>query len=132
MVEMTGTKPRIAFEDSGRGEPALLLLTGWCSSRRRWEAAAPLLAQRRRVVSCEWRGHGDSDPPPGDFGNEEMVADALAVVAAAGLDSFVPCAASHSGWIAIELRRRLGDRVPALVHLDWMVTEPPPPYMAVI
>lgn len=131
-MPLTDTSPRIAFEDRGHGEPALLLLTGWCSSRQRWAEAAPLLAGHHRVVSFEWRGHGDSDPAPADFGNEEMVADALAVVEAAGLGSFVPCAASHSGWVAIELRRRLGERVPALVHLDWMVTEPPPPYMAVI
>jgi hypothetical protein len=34
--------------------------------------------------------------------------------------------------VAIELRRRMPDRVPALVHLDWMVTEPPERYMAVL
>jgi pimeloyl-ACP methyl ester carboxylesterase len=61
-----------------------------------------------------------------------MLSDALAVIEAAGLESFVPCAASHSGWIAIELRRRFPDRVPALVHFDWMVSEPPEPYTRVI
>jgi pimeloyl-ACP methyl ester carboxylesterase len=122
----------IAYDDLGSGEPALLLLTGWCSSRARWARAAPLLAEHRRVVSFDWRGHGDSDPPPGDFGVAEMVDDALQVVSAAGIGSFVPCAASHSGWVAIELRRRMPDRIPALVHLDWMVTEPPDPYMAVL
>jgi pimeloyl-ACP methyl ester carboxylesterase len=60
------------------------------------------------------------------------VADAEAVLAAVGVDTFVPCAASHSGWVAIELRRRMPERVPALVHVDWMVIEPPEPYMAVI
>jgi hypothetical protein len=34
--------------------------------------------------------------------------------------------------VAIELRRRLGKRVPAIVHLDWMVTEPSPAYMELI
>jgi hypothetical protein len=58
---------------------------------------------------------------------------ALAVVEAAGLDEFVPVSASHSGWVAIELRRRLGgDRVPNIVHMDWMVTEPSERYMDVI
>ncbi len=134
-VASTAGSPRIAFEEHGTavpGEPALLLLTGWCSSRQRWAEAAPLLGRHHHVVSFEWRGHGDSERPAADFGNEEMVEDALAVAERAELERFVPCSASHSGWVAIELRRRLGARVPALVHLDWMVLEPPPPYMEVI
>jgi pimeloyl-ACP methyl ester carboxylesterase len=122
----------LGVDDLGQGEPALLLLTGWCSSRERWAKAAPLLAQHRRVVSFEWRGHGESRPAAGDFGTNEMVEDALSVIEAAGLTTVIPCSASHSGWVAIELRRRLGDRVPAIVHLDWLLLEPPGPYMEVI
>lgn len=122
----------LGVDDLGEGEPALLLLTGWCSSRERWAKAAPLLAERRRVVSFEWRGHGESRPAAGDFGTNEMVQDALSVIEAAGLETVIPCSASHSGWVAIELRRRLGDRVPAIVHLDWMVLEPSGPYMELL
>jgi pimeloyl-ACP methyl ester carboxylesterase len=122
----------VAYDDVGNGEPALLVLTGWCSNRERWAPAVRILSERRRVVSFEWRGHGDSAPAPADFGVDEMLADALAVVDAAGLDTFVPCAASHSGWVAIELYRRMPERVPMLVHADWMVLEPPGPYMDVI
>ncbi len=123
---------RLGFDDLGRGEPALLLLTGWCSSRRRWSRAAPLLAANRRVVNFEWRGHGESAPVDADFGTPEMVEDALAVIAATGIETFIPCSASHSGWVAIELRRRLGDRVPAIAHLDWMLTRPSSGYMQLI
>jgi len=130
--QSTEVSPRIAYEDQGQGGPALLLFTGWCSSRQRWAEAARLMARHRRVVSFEWRGHGDSESSPGDFGQEEMVTDALAVADAAGLSSFVPCAASHSGWVAIELAQRYPDRIPALVHFDWMVSEPSRRYMSVI
>jgi pimeloyl-ACP methyl ester carboxylesterase len=122
----------LGVDDLGEGEPALLLLTGWCSSRERWAKAAPLLAENRRVVSFEWRGHGESRPAAGDFGTAEMVQDALSVIEAAGLGSVIPCSASHSGWVAIELRRRLGERIPAIVHLDWMVLEPSGPYMELL
>lgn len=122
----------LGVDDLGEGEPALLLLTGWCSSRQRWAKAAPLLAAHRRVVSFEWRGHGDSRAAKSDFGTDEMVEDALSVIDAAGLRTVIPCAASHSGWVAIELRRRLGDRVPAIAHLDWMLVEPSSAYMGLI
>jgi pimeloyl-ACP methyl ester carboxylesterase len=123
---------RLGLDDLGHGEPALLLLTGWCSSRQRWSRAAPLLAAHRRVVNFEWRGHGESAPAAGDFGTAAMVDDALAVIEQTGLQTLIPCSASHSGWVAIELRRRLGDRVPAIAHLDWMVTRPSSGYMELI
>jgi pimeloyl-ACP methyl ester carboxylesterase len=124
---------RIAYEDSGSGEPALLCLTGWCSSKERYEHLVPLLARNRRTIAFDWRGHGDSQRDVGDFGVEEMVQDALAVIDETAVARIVPVAASHSGWVAIELRRRLGpERVPKIVHLDWMVVEPSERYMNVI
>jgi pimeloyl-ACP methyl ester carboxylesterase len=123
---------RIEYDDRGSGEPALLFLTGWCSSRERWEKVARIAGTRRRVLSFDWRGHGGSDPAPGDFGVDEMVEDALAVIEASGVGSLVPCAASHSGWVAIELSRRLGERVPMLFHADWMLAVPSARYMEVI
>jgi pimeloyl-ACP methyl ester carboxylesterase len=122
----------IEYDDRGRGEPALLFLTGWCSSKERWEQVAELESARRRVLSFDWRGHGGSDPAPGDFGVEEMVEDALAVIEASGVETIVPCAASHSGWVAIELRRRLGARVARLFHADWMLAVPSERYLDVI
>ncbi|HWH05044.1 MAG TPA: alpha/beta hydrolase [Gaiellaceae bacterium] len=123
---------RIAYDDSGGPGLPLLCLTGWCSSRARYDRFLEVAAQHRRVVRLDWRGHGDSDPAGGDFGVEEQTADALAVVEAAGLDAFVPVSASHSGWVAIELRRRLGERVPRIVHMDWLLVEPSERYLDVI
>jgi pimeloyl-ACP methyl ester carboxylesterase len=123
---------QIAYDDRGSGEPALLFTTGWCSSRARWARVVELCSPHRRVLNTEWRGHGDSDPAPADFGLEEQIADVLAVADAAGIERFVPCAASHSGFVAIELRRRFPERVPCLVHVDWYVVPPPPPYRAVL
>lgn len=123
----------IAFDDHGGGEPALLCLTGWCSSKARYEHVVPLLARHRRTVAFDWRGHGDSQRDVSDFGLEEMVRDALAVLEKTGIEQVVPVAASHSGWVAIELRRRLGaERVPQIVHMDWMVVSPSDRYMEVL
>jgi pimeloyl-ACP methyl ester carboxylesterase len=132
VAEAQASGLRIEYDDRGSGEPALLFLTGWCSSRERWERVTELEAARRRVLSFDWRGHGGSDPSPRDFGVEDMVEDALSVIEASGVETVVPCAASHSGWVAIELRRRLGERVPRLVHADWMLAVPSARYMEVI
>ncbi|HEV2590276.1 MAG TPA: alpha/beta hydrolase [Gaiellaceae bacterium] len=123
----------IASDDRGTGEPALLCLTGWCSSKERYAHLVPLLAEKRRTIAFDWRGHGESQRGVGDFGQDEMVEDALGVIEAAGIEQVVPVAASHSGWVAIELFRRLGpERVPKIVHMDWMVIRPSDPYMALL
>jgi pimeloyl-ACP methyl ester carboxylesterase len=124
----------IVYEDAGieaSGE-ALVCMTGWCSSARRFDVLVPLLRQAgQRVITFDWRGHGRSDAPATDFGLAEQVADALAVVRAAGVaDRFIPVCASHSGWVGIELARRLGAGVPAIVLMDWMVLQPPASYVA--
>ena len=101
--------------------------------KERFDQLVPLLARRRRTLALDWRGHGASQRDVPDFGQEEMVTDALGVIEAARVEQVVPVAASHSGWVAIELRRRLGpERVPKIVHMDWMVIQPSEPYMALL
>ena len=132
MPETNASGLRIDYDDRGGGEPALLFLPGWCTSRA---VFAPLLsgaARRRRVLAPDWRGHGASAKPSGDFGARQLIDDALAVIEASGARAIVPVALSHAGWVAIALRQRLGARVPRLVLLDWIVTEPPPGFLAAL
>jgi len=116
----------IVYDDLGRGEPALLFLPGWCTNRTVFHKLAPLCGRRRRTLVLDWRGHGESGSPTGDFGNDDLVEDSLSVVQASGAQQFVPVALSHAGWVAIELRRRLGIRVEKIVLLDWIIMMQPP------
>lgn len=122
----------IGYDDQGQGEPALLFLPGWCGSRRVFDGLAWHCATRRRTLALDWRGHGSSTRPAGDFGAGELADDAFAVIEASGADRVVPVALSHAGWVAIELRRRLGARIPKLVLLDWIVLEAPPPFLGAL
>jgi pimeloyl-ACP methyl ester carboxylesterase len=120
---------RIAYDDLGRGEPALLFLTGWCADRTAFQDVPQRVSATRRALVVDWRGHGESERPAGDFGTDGLVLDALAVIQASGAREVIPVALSHAGWVALELRRRLGARVPKLVLLDWIVLEAPPPFL---
>lgn len=122
---------RIHYDDVGQGEPALLLLPGWCTSRAVFQPLVPGLAGRHRLLVTDLRGHGESDSA-GDFDTEALVEDALQVVEASGARQVVPVALSHAGWVAIELRRRLGERVAGMVLLDWIVLDPPPPFLGAL
>lgn len=129
MPEVKSHGTLISYDDQGQGEPALLFMPGWCGSRSVFDQLATRCAARRRTLALDWRGHGQSEAPAGDFGASALVDDALSVIAASGAERVVPVALSHAGWVAIELRRRLGPRVSKLVLLDWIILEVPPPFL---
>ncbi len=114
-------------DDLGQGDPALLLLPGWCGDRSVFAPLADRLATNRRVVVTDLRGHGANLDQRNDFDSGQQARDLVDLVDARGLDQVVPVALSHAGWFALELRRLLGpDRVPGIVLLDWMVLGTPP------
>ncbi len=129
-MKTTTAAVNLAFDDVGQGGPTLLLMPGWCGSRAVFRDLLPLAAQTRRVVSVDWRGHGESGGGDGDFTTDDLVNDAVDLIGRLGTGPVVPVALSHAGWMAIELRRTLGrDRVPGIVLLDWMVLGPPPGFL---
>jgi pimeloyl-ACP methyl ester carboxylesterase len=122
----------IAYDDLGKGEPALLLMPDWCTDRTVFEDIAMLCAKQRRTLVLDWRGHGQSGTPPDDFGEEDLVEDALSVIAASGARRVVPVALAHAGWVALELRRRMESAIPRLALIDWIVREPPPAFLEIL
>ncbi len=121
---------RIRFDDVGHGEPALLFIPGWCSTRASFQKLLPRCSASRRVLSVDLRGHGESEGGGTDFDSETVLEDLLMVVEASGARQVVPVAMSHAGWWALGVRRALGPaRVPRMVLLDWMATAPSPSFL---
>jgi pimeloyl-ACP methyl ester carboxylesterase len=138
-VSSRGTVPtaysrslRIQYNDLSRGSPAFLCLPGWCENKTAFARITHALGRDHRVIALDWRGHGKSAASGVEFGNAELVEDALAVVRTAGIGPLVPICVSHAGWIALELRRALGDRVVRMVFLDWILAEPSPEFRAAL
>jgi pimeloyl-ACP methyl ester carboxylesterase len=119
--------PIAVVDDLGTGEPALLLLPGWCGDRTVFEPLLTSLGGARRVVAADLRGQGARRRESADFSAADQVEDLLALLAERGIDRVIPVTIAHAGWFALELRRRLGARrVPGVVLLDWMVLGTPP------
>jgi len=102
---------------------------GWCANRSVFRDLAPACAAQRRVLALDWRGHGESGAAAGDFGDDGLVEDALAVIEASEVQQVVPVALAHSGWVAIKLRQRLADKISRVVLLEWLIVEAPPPFL---
>jgi pimeloyl-ACP methyl ester carboxylesterase len=110
---------RIYYDDRGTGEPTILCLPGWCVHHTIYAPLAERLSADHRVLAVDWRGHGDSQQSDGDFGYPEMVADVIAVIEDSGANTVITIAQAHGGWVAVELRRRLGERVPKMIFISW-------------
>lgn len=107
------------------GEPTLFFIPGWCGDRTVFDDIMTTASEHNRAVSVDLPGHGLS-PSIGDYTSADLVAALVTTLDRAGIDTVIPVALSHAGWPAIELRRRLGERVKGLVFIDWMVLGTPP------
>ena len=117
----------------GRGpgaRPTLVLLTSWAIVHmRQWKFQVPALARRFRVVTVEGRGNGAADRPkhPAAYADRELVADAVAVMDAAGVDRAVLVGLSMGGRHALQLAAWYPDRAAGVVAVGTALPWPLPP-----
>ncbi len=58
---------RVAYQDAGSGDEALLLIHGMAGSSETWRAVIPQLSKKYRVVAPDLLGHGLSAKPRSDY-----------------------------------------------------------------
>jgi 3-oxoadipate enol-lactonase len=106
----------IAYRAVGprEGEPVLLIM-GLGGSGRMWWRIEPHVARERPTLLIDNRGTGDSDPIRGRISMEDMAADAVAVLDAAGAERAHVVGVSMGGMIAQHLALDHRDRVRSLV-----------------
>jgi pimeloyl-ACP methyl ester carboxylesterase/predicted glycosyltransferase len=112
------------------GCPTLVLLTSWAIVHmRQWKLQVPALARRFRVVTVEGRGNGAADRPrtAAAYADPELVADAVAVMDAAGVDRAVVIGLSMGGRHALQLAAWYPDRVAGVVAVGAALPWPLPP-----
>ena len=125
MVATSG-RARIAYDSvGGDGGADVLLIHAGVNDRRSWRHVADRLAPRHRCVSYDMRGFGETT-----YEREEgwsPMADAVAVLDAAGVQRAVVVACSMGGQAAIDLALAHPDRVAALLLIGTAVRGAPEP-----
>ena len=97
---------RLYYEVHGDGPVTVLLLPPWSIVHSlTWKLQVPFLARHARVVVYDPRGDGRSDRPstPSAYDDDELVADALAVLDAAGVVAAVVVGLSTGGRVLLGL-----------------------------
>ena len=111
-------------EDQGRGEPTLLFLHYWGGTSRTWGRVISNLRDQFRCVAYDQRGWGKSDKPSQGYALSDLAKDALTLIEALGLRSYVLVGHSMGGKIAQLLASQRPDR---LVGLVLVAPAPPTP-----
>ena len=132
VVEREGV--RVGYEvfepPAAQDRLTLVLLTSWAIVHmRQWKFQVPALARRFRVVTVEGRGNGTADRPATDaaYADEELVADAVAVMDAVGVDRAVVVGLSMGGRHALQLAAWHPDRVAGVVAVGTALPWAMPP-----
>ena len=115
---------RIHVEEQGQGELTLVFLHYWGGSSRTWRHVTTALASSFRILALDHRGWGKSDAPPSGYGLEDLAADALGVIEALDLKSYVMVGHSMGGKVAQLLASR---RPKGLAGVVLVAPSPPSP-----
>ena len=116
----------IAYEEAGRGEPAVVLIHAPFGNRSHFAAVFSHLARQHRVIALDLRGRGESGVPPDGFRIRDFAEDVRAVCRASGVDRAVLCGHSLGGTIALEVAALEPGLVAGVALLDAVVLFPEP------
>jgi 3-oxoadipate enol-lactonase len=122
-VDVNGIK--LAYSDSGLGQPVVLLVHGYPLNRSMWDPQlGSLRAAGARVIAPDLRGFGASDAGPrGALTMEQHADDLAALLAALQIhEPVVYCGLSMGGYVGLAFWRRHPERVRAFVFMDTRAT----------
>jgi len=107
----------LAWEEAGQGAP-VVLLHAFPVNRRMWEPQREELAKRHRVITPDFRGHGESSLPEEDSTMERLAEDVRGLLDFLSLQRVVLGGLSLGGYASFAFYRRYRERVAALILAD--------------
>jgi pimeloyl-ACP methyl ester carboxylesterase len=122
----TSGRARLSYETTGvEGGADVLLIHAGVNDRRSWRHVIERLAGPHRCVAFDARGYGETTYEPED--GWSRVADAVAVLDAAGVERAVVVACSMGGQAAVDLTLAHSERVAGLLLIGAAVRGAPYP-----
>lgn len=116
---------RLAYEETGAGEPAMVFVHGWTCDRSHFDAQVAQYAGGHRCLSVDLRGHGESDAPEQDYTVDGFADDVAWVCDQRGVADAVLVGHSMGGAIVLAAAAARADLARAVVMLDPAMLFPP-------
>jgi len=116
MPYVTVDNARLFYRLEGRDDaPTLILAHSLGVDHSLWDQQALDLVPHFRILRSDWRGHGASDTPPGDYSIERLGFDVLALADSLDIKRFAYCGISIGGFVGQWLGANASDRITHLV-----------------
>jgi pimeloyl-ACP methyl ester carboxylesterase len=131
--------PRIVMSDDlvhleyrvlGRGEPAVILVHGWCENADYWHTQFDALKSHYTVVALDLAGHGASGANRTDWSMAGYAADVAAIARQIPNAHLVLVGHSMGADVALAAVPRIGSRVIGVVAVDALRSVGMPPLSA--
>jgi 3-oxoadipate enol-lactonase len=120
------TSVLLAHDAAGHdGAPVVVLAGSLGTTGAMWDPQTPALAERRRVIRLDLRGHGRSPVPVGPYRIEDLGRDVLATLDALGIARASWCGLSIGGMTGMWLAAHAPERVERLALLCTSAHLPP-------
>ncbi len=109
---------KINYSVQGQGEPALVLVHGWCCDKDVWKYQVSYFEKSHKVVTIDLGGHGQSGLGREDWTMEMFGEDVAAVIEKLNLKKVILVGHSMGGPVIVAAARLMPERVIALVGAD--------------
>lgn len=109
---------KVYYQVMGQGEPALVLIHGWCGDHTLWRFNTPELAKKYKLVLVDMPGHGLSDKPKVDYSFDFLAGGVAAAIKASGVKKPVLVGHSLGATIGRQVIQSNPGMVPALISVD--------------
>jgi pimeloyl-ACP methyl ester carboxylesterase len=119
-LERDGVAIHYEVHGAPSGRTPLLLTHGYSATSAMWRANVPAIAETRRVITWDIRGHGRSASPrePARYSHALSVADMAAVLDACGIARAAIGGLSLGGYLSLAFHVAHPTRVAALLLCD--------------
>lgn len=108
----------IHYDVYGATNPALVLVHGWCCSRRHWDKQVNYFAPHYTVVTIDLAGHGESGRNRLRWTMRAFAQDVGAVVEKLGAEQYLLIGHSMGGGVIVETARRMAKPPLGIVGVD--------------
>jgi sigma-B regulation protein RsbQ len=129
-IVMSDDLVHLEYRVFGRGEPAVILVHGWCENADYWHTQFDALKSRYTVVALDLAGHGASGANRSDWSMARYAADVATVARQIPNAHLVLVGHSMGAGVALAAVPRIGNRVIGVVAVDALRSVGMPPLSA--
>ncbi len=129
-IVMSDDLVHLEYRVSGQGEPAVLLVHGWCGNSEYWRSQIDALKSRFTVVALDLAGHGASGANRTDWSIANYAADVATVARQIPNAHLVLVGHSMGADVALAAAPRIGPRVIGVIAVDALRSVGMPPLSA--